>query len=405
MCAAGLYHGGRSQVRENMEEQSSQRRNVRGSGRGGVIVKEMQRKTDFDKKDTLVVKGMAILLMLFYHLFESQELLVSLNVDHRPVSQNTFLMLSGYGNICVALFVFLSAYGIAKGLMAQDAECTTARMCDMAVRRCGKLIGNFVFMYLGVNLLWFGYFDYTSLYGSGWQGGFFTVIDMLGLAQMLDTPTLNMTWWYMKLAIIIIFAVPFIWLLVKKTGKYAILLGILLLLTLEMDDGVERYLVVMITGVAAAQENWFEALFRWKVGKLWKALAGAALIALSLLFRQNYMIRTYFLWLADAPIAVLLCWFGGEVAGAIPGLREALAFFGKHSMNIFFVHTFFYMILFRRFIYSFRYAGVIFLVLAAVSLAFSVALELVKKGGRVLVKKLASTLGKRFIKIFTKVFR
>lgn len=79
-------------------------------------------RTKFEKRDTLAVKGVAILLMLFYHLFESQELIVSLNVDHRPFPQELFLMLSGYGNICVALFVFLSAYGITKGLTADEAE-------------------------------------------------------------------------------------------------------------------------------------------------------------------------------------------------------------------------------------------------------------------------------------------
>ncbi len=44
-------------------------------------MKEMQIKKNFDKNDTLVVKGIAILLMLFYHLFESRELLETLQVN------------------------------------------------------------------------------------------------------------------------------------------------------------------------------------------------------------------------------------------------------------------------------------------------------------------------------------
>ncbi len=351
-------------------------------------MREMMGKKCFDKKDTLVVKGMAILLMLFYHLFESEELLTTLHVDYRPLSQDVFLILSGYGNICVALFVFLSSYGMTKGYMAREKEgCSVKQMYDLAVKRCIKLIGNFSFMYLGVNLLWFSYFDYKKLYGGGWQGGFLALSDMLGLASMLGTPTLNMTWWYMTLAIFIIFAAPVLFILVNKVGKYAVVLGILFLLTVEMDEGVKRYLVVMITGTAAAKEEWFEKLFLWNAGKLWKAVAGVVLIAASVLFRQNYMIHTYFLWLADAAVAMLLCWFGGEILGEVPGLRRMLAFFGKHSMNIFFVHTFFYMILFRGFIYSFCYAWVIFPVLAVVSLTFSVALELVKSGGKRLVSK------------------
>lgn len=349
-------------------------------------MKEAETKKSFEKRDTLVAKGIAILLMLFYHLFESQQLLESLHVDHAPFSQNTFLTLSGYGNICVAIFVFLSGYGIARGLMA-EGEPALSRMLEGAVKRCGRLIGNFAVMYLSVNLLWFTIFDYAGLYGKGWQGAMLAVVDMLGLAQLMGTPTMNMTWWYMALAIVIIFAAPLLWLLVRQAGRYAVILGALLPLVLNMDEGVERYLLVLVVGMAAAQEKWFEKLFAWGQGKLWKAVPGIGLIAISVLFRQNYIVHTYFLWIADAPIALLLCWFGGEIVSRIPGVRWVLALFGKHSMNIFFVHTFFYMAIYQRFIYSFRYAGLIFLVLAVISLAYSVALELLKSGGRVLWKK------------------
>lgn len=350
------------------------------------MVKEIALKKSFEKKDTMIVKGIAILLMLFYHLFESQELLVQQNVNYKPFSQNVFLMLSGYGNICVAIFAALSAYGITKGLMSKEG-CSLSEMLKEAVGRCGKLIGNFAVMFISVNVVWCTYFNYAGLYGTGWQGGMFAIMDMLGLAQLFGTPTLNMTWWYMELAIVIIFAVPFIYLLVRKVGAYAVILGVLLPLTVQMNEDIKRYLVVVVVGVVAARENWFEKLFAWKLNRVWKALVCIALIALSLLFRQNYMVHTYFLWLADAPIAILLCWFGAEILGSVPVIRQILAFFGKHSMNIYFVHTFFYMAIHQKFIYSFHYAGLIFLILAMVTLAYSVVLELIKTGGKMLWNK------------------
>lgn len=356
-------------------------------------MKEVKLKKSFDKGDTLVVKGMAILLMLFYHLFQTKTLLEQLEVIHAPVSQDTFLMLSGFGNICVAVFAFLSAYGITKGLIAEES-CTLSEMMKEAVKRCGRLIGNFAVMYVSVNLLWFSYFDYAGLYGKGWQGGMLAIVDMLGLAQLFGTPTLNMTWWYMELAVMIIFAVPFIYMLVKRIGKYAVILSVLLPLAVEMNGDVKRYLVVVVLGVAAAWEGWLEKLFGWKRNRLIKAAVGIVFIVLSILFRQNYMVQTYFLWIADAPIALLLCWFGGEIISAVPGVREVFAFFGKHSMNMFFVHTFFYMAIYQQFIYSFRYAALIFLVLAVVTLAYSVVLELIKTGGRHLWKKAVIRLRK-----------
>lgn len=341
-------------------------------------------KRSFEKRDTLAVKGVAILLMLFYHLFESQELLVMLEVDHRPFSQERFLMLSGFGNICVAVFAFLSAFGITRGLEADERAGIYgfSQSLGKAGRRCLKLIGGFLAMYVSVNVLWFSYFDYVKLYGGGWQGGVYAVIDMLGLAQILGTPTLNMTWWYMEIAILIIFLVPLLYPLVKKAGRYLIVPALLLPTVFQMGEDAQRYYIVVLFGMLAAHEEWLEKLLSLKVRRGVKLLPGLALLVLAVVFRQNHMIHTYFLWIVDAPIALCLCWLVAEFLSGIPGLSHVLVFLGRHSMNMFFVHTFFYMILFRGFIYSFRYAGLIFLALVGVSLAYSVVLELVKSGGK-----------------------
>lgn len=347
-------------------------------------MKKIRSSGVFEKDDTMLVKGAAILLLLFYHLFESEELLQTMNVDYRPFSQELFLMLSGFGNICVAVFVFLSAYGITKGLMQTEAA-GALKLSDTlkcAERRCLKLIGNFAVMYISVNLLWFSRFDYVKLYGEGWQGGMFALFDMLGLAQLLDTPTLNMTWWYMKLAILIIFLVPLLYPAVKKAGRYLIVPALLLPSVVQPDSDLERYFFVLVIGMLAAAEGWTDKLLSWKVKLCLKLPAGVILLVLSVLIRQNYMVHTYFLWILDAPVALLICWFVKEFFGRIPGLAQALRFLGKHSMNIFFVHTFFYMSLFRQFVYSFRRAGLIFLVLLVVSLAYSIVLEAAKKGGK-----------------------
>lgn len=347
-------------------------------------MKRQERQEAFEKSDTMLVKGAAILLLLFYHLFESQELLVSMEVNYQPFSQETFLMLSGFGNICVAIFVFLSAYGITKGLMSREAMgalSLTDTLKD-AGKRCLRLIGNFAVMYASVNLLWFSRFDYTKLYGEGWQGGMFALMDMLGLAQLLDTPTLNMTWWYMELAILIIFLVPILYPPVKKAGRYFIVPALLLPSVVQLNGDVQRYFFVMLFGMLAASEGWMEKPSPCKGKLLWELPVGIVLMTAAVLIRQNYMVHTYFLWIVDAPIALFVCRFVKTFFGRIPRVSGLLRFLGRHSMNIFFVHTFFYMSLFRGFIYSFRYAGLIFVVLLVVSLAYSVVLETVKKGGK-----------------------
>ena len=68
-----------------------------------------------------------------------------------------------------------------------------------------------------------------------------------------------------------------------------------------------------------------------------------------------------------------------EFVVSIPGIRQILMFFGKHSMNIFLLHTFIRHYWFPEFTYSFRYFALISLVLFAVSLGASIVIEGIKK--------------------------
>ena len=87
------------------------------------------------------------------------------------------------------------------------------------------------------------------------------LLDMLGLANVFDTPTLNMTWWYMETALVIIFLIPLIYPAVKKAGRYLLLPALLLPSVIQMDGDMARYYLVMLLGAVAACEGWFEKLF------------------------------------------------------------------------------------------------------------------------------------------------
>jgi len=335
-------------------------------------------KREFTKEDTLVVKGFAILSLLFYHLFQHYERVTGMQVDYRPFSLETFLTISGFGNICVAVFAFLSAYGITKGIMAQQDK----HLQILYKKACGrylKLTANFVAMFASVNLLWFSKFDYIKLYGNGWQGILYGMLDALGLAGTFKTPTINDTWWYMELAILIIFVAPLLYFVAKKMGNYTILLAVLLPVAVELTFDVKRYYFVILFGVLAATGEWFEKLFAIRVPFIWQVLGGILLLGILVLFRQNYVVYNEFAYLVDAPVAMFFAWFGAKLLSHIPGVKWVLSLLGKHSMNIYFVHTFFYMAIYQEFIYSFRYAGIIFVMLIVVSLGYSLVLEGIKR--------------------------
>lgn len=332
----------------------------------------------FTKDRTLVVKGVAIILLLIYHLFENEHLVTSLEVNYSPFPLSGFLMFSGYGNICVAVFVLLTAFGIAKGLFAQG-EFVAKEAYGQATTRFFKLMLNFAVLYVSVNALWWYKFNYKGLYGGGWQGILYALTDGTGLSQFFDTPTMNMTWWYMELAYILIFLVPLLTWLTKKLGYYMIILGFLAPAVINFNPDVERYFFTAVLGVCAAYGNWPDKLLQLKCPKVLQWLLGLGALLISVPIRQNFGVQEYYDHIFDAPIALLIVFVGGVLFASVPVVNKVLEFIGKHSMNIYLVHTFFYMALWQKFIYQFKYAGVTLVLLLVITLVYSVVLELVKK--------------------------
>ena len=84
-----------------------------------------------------------------YHLFENEELITSMEVNYTPFSLEGFLCFSGFGNICVSMFVFLTAFGIARGLEGQwspEGLCWKSAY-GQAARRFLRLMLNFAILY------------------------------------------------------------------------------------------------------------------------------------------------------------------------------------------------------------------------------------------------------------------
>lgn len=343
----------------------------------------------FTKSDTQIAKGMAILLLLLYHLFHDARLVEELGVIYAPIPQEIFLMISEFGNICVAVFVMITAYGITKSIMSAP-DMTMHEAYKQAGKRFWKLLGGFALLYFSVILVWCYKFDLASLYGEGKQGILLLLCDGAGLAAYLDSPTLCETWWYMPLAYALIFLVPLLAFCYKKIGNVLLLAGFFVPMVFTLNSDMQRYFFVALMGVCAAGDNWFDKLFNYKMSAVLKWLVGIVGFVLCILIRQNAVVRDYFFDYVDAPVAFFVICFTVMLPGTVPGIKQFLGFVGKHSMYIFLVHTFFYMILFRGFIYQFQYAGITYALLLATSLVYAVILDYV----RVIMKKLIAKIWK-----------
>ena len=332
----------------------------------------------FPKESSETAKGVAILLMLFYHLFSNPSDNVLMQVNHAPLPEDLFLLFAKFGNICVSVFVFLTAYGISRGLF-QKENLTLKEAYNGTLKRALKLFLNFLIVFVTVNLLWFRYFDYASLYGPGKQGILAFFADATSLSQFFNTPTMNMTWWYMALAYTLVFIVPLLTCFCKKTGSSFLGVAFLLPFLLPMGNDISRYFFVMAFGIFISYTNLIEKILNCKVPFALRIIIEIAFLVFSVFARENEFVQANMLYLADAFFAFGIILFAGDTLAAIPGIKQVFAFLGKHSMNMYFVHTFFYLILYRDLIFRFRYAGITFLLLVLVSLLFSVILEALKK--------------------------
>jgi len=331
----------------------------------------------FTKTNSMIVKGFAIILLLIYHLFGNEFVVAAWEVDYGPLPFPVFHTISLFGNICVSLFVFLTAFGISAGLFA-NPQCNAEKAYQQATGRFFRLMGNFFLLYLSVNLLWWNRFDYASVYGIGKQGLLNCLLDAAGLHNLAGTGTINVTWWYMKIAYIMIFLVPLLVLITKKTGYTVLILVLLFPVVIPMDEDVRRYLFTAGLGVCAAYGGWFEKLVNYRY-KVLQWMAGLFGLGFCVILRQNDFIQQNYLHVVDAGVSLFLVYFAGVLLAGVPVLKNVLEFVGKHSMNIYLVHTFFYLLLWQEFIYAFHYAGLILLVLLIVSLSYSIVLEFVKR--------------------------
>ncbi|MCR4895382.1 MAG: acyltransferase [Lachnospiraceae bacterium] len=377
-------------------------------------------KPSFDRDRTLTVKGVAILMLLFYHLFHEAEALQRLNVNYAPFSERVFLTLAGFGNLCVGIFVFLTAFGICrkpeerevKGAAANAPATNTPAASASgagsnagknpalriamkeACKRAGKLMGNFLILYLSAILFFWRSLNLPGLYGPGKQGFLYGLADALGLAALFDTPQMNPTWWYMSLAYTLIFLVPLLRAAYKKVGPALIPLVFLVTFLIPMDEGLAMYAPTAALGIWAAEERIPDRVTTAYANtpSLW--ICSLLLLALIVPLRQNFYVQESFLPVVDAFAALLLVLFAGGLLHRIPVLRQILQFLGKYSMDMYLIHTFFYLMVWQPFVYRFGYFLVTYLILIALSLLYAVILGGIRTAGRFLLSDLREKVTK-----------
>lgn len=351
----------------------------------------------FTKEHTMQMKGIAIIILLFHHCFLNTQRWATVPyeklattkgwgyypISFAPFSSHTIQYLASFSKICVAMFVFMTGYGMWVSYESQKKKTT---MSNYIKKRMVTLMTGFLIIFVVTEILAIPTGRFIEVYGHDFRSVVYMIIDALGLAKLLGTPLFCLTWWYMSLAIVLIMIFPFVHSIMEKYQWVVVVASIIVPRACGFGQSTDlfRYLLAYTLGMYFAQHDLLarikEKFMEQNVaGKLLSLIVSLIGLAVIIKCRQNAWIGWKYLdfWDGFAAMYVIIISYIYILNGK--WIVKGLGFLGKHSMNIFLIHSFYRDVFFHEFTYSFYYAWLDYIVLMAISLVTSIVLEWFKK--------------------------
>lgn len=351
----------------------------------------------FTKEHTMQMKGIAIIILLFHHCFLNAQRWATVPyeklattkgwgyypISFTPFSSHTIQYLASFSKICVAMFVFMTGYGMWVSYESQKKKTT---MSNYIKKRMVTLMTGFLIIFVVTEILAIPTGRFIEVYGHDFRSVVYMIIDALGLAKLLGTPLFCLTWWYMSLAIVLIMIFPFVHSIMGKYQWIVVVASIIVPRACGFGQSTDlfRYLLAYTLGMYFAQHDLLvrikEKFMEQNVaGKLLSLIVSLIGLAVIIKCRQNAWIGWKYLdfWDGFAAMYVIIISYIYILNGK--WIVKGLGFLGKHSMNIFLIHSFYRDVFFHEFTYSFYYAWLDYIVLMAISLVTSIVLEWFKK--------------------------
>jgi len=156
--------------------------------------------------DTNVLKGIAICLMLWHHLFFSHN--DALYSDIHIVGEYYLVNQIGIiSKVCVTIFLFLSGYG----LMIQAESKGIGRLKDFYLRRFKRLFLNYWFVWLIFVPISYFCFDMTFEKSYRQNVTLQLVSDVMEIHHLFfptKMPSYNPTWWFYSCIVVCYLCFP-----------------------------------------------------------------------------------------------------------------------------------------------------------------------------------------------------
>ncbi len=339
----------------------------------------------YERDDALALKGIAIQLLLLYHLFLPGRY-EGYSISVFPFLNVPFAQIIRYCKICVPLFAFMSGYGLflsyrrntfsdTKWFILRYVKTFSGFWAIVILSwiACQMINGRTAAVYFGKNV------------GTGVVS---MILDFVGMANLFGINSICGTWWYMSAALVFILLTP---LVARREGKPLFLYCVAACVLVRVVAGGNMnnfyggewigrtpysFLLAFLMGALFAKHDILVRIanmrYRW-----FRVVVELFVLFISYKLYLTLSTQVFFdiKW-GLLPLAfILLC-----VEFIIPcrGLRPFLVFLGRHSMNIFLTHSFI-RVYFADYLYSLRHFIVVYLALLFSSLVLSLLLEQIKK--------------------------
>ena len=330
------------------------------------------------------LKGAAILLMIWLHLFSSEAviqqytpLLYFWNGDPLPY------VLRKVCSMCVPIYAFIGGYGLAKTNLP---HLSGGRHKRLNAIRALTLYANF----------WIVFVLFFPLGAALNPDVFLAPAQEIVCNFLALSVTMNGAWWFLLPYAVLTLLSGYItkWMYGLAPGKEAAALAAafalnvlayvgekttvsdirLVQLLYENVARVGLIAFMFMAGISFAKHGWADKIY----GTLRKqrrpdtilALTAAALIIIKMCIGATSLINPWFVFV------LVPCY---AMAARGPRVRGFFAFFGRHNTNMWLTHFFFIHYIFSGTAYALRYPVLIFAAVVAATLASSYVVDLLNK--------------------------
>lgn len=333
--------------------------------------------------ETHIIKGIAICAMLIHHLF------------YNSAAYGFFTQQFGIVcKVCVSMFLFVSGYGLtiqySKSHNRINAQSRFIFTIKFLLKRFYKFYLNYWIIFaivvpIGVFVL---KRPLSAAYGT--ETGIWLNLskDILGV-QGFDSYII--TWWFNALIISLYLLFPTLYWFMNKR---IIAIGMITLLLLWPRDYIVGnffyifelwnsnlmvYSLVFTLGIATARHANFLNKILNKI-RVWQVFILSTSIAIALCFIRQLLAENFAeATTIDAFITIFSVLSITSLRRQTRLQMKVPIILGKHSMNIYLIHTFILMYFFPNFIIDLKISLLTFIALLTESLSLSALLEFIKK--------------------------